>query len=640
MSNPQVTVIIPVHSEPESWPRRALTSVRKQIEAPDTEIILIADRPTPEVKEYAPRLAEQFNARLLHADNGDLGLTRNQAIAEANGEHIAILDADDIFGCQWLRQAYQHSRKFDHTSWMLHTQYMLMFGAQKFVHRCFAENDPEFDARDMVQYNAWSALAYAPRELFSRYPYEADTNGRSFEDWHVNVLTLGAGVRHECVPGSVHFIRMKHDETSLAYRVTQKRGTLSRRTLFDRRDLPAASHVPDTQQPIPEVVYRQTLFAHHEVGERQIMIDGSEQLRMYPRQKIWNDQAWLRDQIGDTKNVVLVNELLKGGAEKYALEYCEALGGMDGDVVLIETAPGASPWLEEAKKHVRVVQWRKAGELNPDETAFAAQRAIIQCELDTLSVFNSKLGWMLVHANSQALAKKVIAASFATIPLPGGFTSCPPFFLKGDHPTLTLLTDNERHAAKMRDYLDLRPDQFVVIPPRVSYSGDSKRSTLTKKHLRVLWAGRGSDEKCPQAIPYIAMALRDEMDIHVFGDVQAVPHALDNLKYRGPFDGFESIDGAFDCYLMTSINEGFPNTALEAALADLPVVAPDVGDLKKIACVTYQANLHPEKQAANAVAALRGFRDNCDDFDVAKPRALAQQFAAEFEASIQKLVAQ
>lgn len=640
MITPEISVIIPCHKEGSEL-RRAIMSVFKQIEAPSCELVIVADRAAAATvaiaDEVTTTIPDGFTVKRLQVDNGDLGLTRNAAIAEASGKHIALLDGDDLFGCKWLQQAHAHAGKFKDDNWALHTQWMIMFSAQNFLHRCFAENDPEFDAKDMVQYNAWSALAYAPRSLFLKYIQEEANNGNQWEDWMWNTLTLGAGVRHECVPNSVHMIRMKHNESSLAFRATQKRGALKRRALFDRRDLPDATRAATQQQQMPEEVFKQALFAHHEVGEKLLLLSGAEECRLYPTAKIFSDQAWLRDQIGESKNVVLVNELLQGGAEKYALEYCKALGG---DVVIVETEPGKSPWLAEAQKHAKVVQWFRRNILSAPEQALALQRALIQSELDTLAVFNSNIGWALVHENSQVLARKVIAASFATIPLPLGFSSCPPFHLNGEHPTLTLLTDNERHAGKLRDYCGLPADNVVVIPPRVTYTGTSKRSSLTKKHLRILWAGRGTEEKCPLAVLYVAMAMRDEADFHVFGDVQPVPHGLDNLKYRGPFNGWESIDGTFDAYLMTSISEGFPNTALEAALSDLPVVASDVGDLKKISCVVYQANTDPQRMAANAVEALRAFIKTAHTFDVAKPRRMAQEFAADFAGAIHALVNQ
>ncbi len=638
----EVSVIIPAHSETK-WLEKAVRSVVKQIEPPWFEIIIVADKALIETSETINRLQAMplpmecnGGLRVITVDNEDLGLTRNDGVKAARGKHVAFLDADDLFGAKWLRQAYEHSKKFDDDAWTLHPSFMVMFGVQSFIHKCFGMNDPEFDIKSTIQYNPWSALAYAPKKILERYPQEKAAGGYGFEDWMTHTLTLGEGVRHECVHDGVHMIRMKHDQSSLAFRTTQKRSALKSRKLFDRRDLPAAERVTAAQQQMPEEVFRQVLFAHHEVGERLLLLTGNEECRVYPREKIFDDQAWLRDQIGESKNVVLVQELLRGGAEKYALEYCKALGG---DVVLVETEPGRSPWLEEAKKHARVIQWHRRNILSAPEQALAIQRALIQCELDTLAVFNSQIGWALVHENSQVLAKKVIAASFATIPLPLGFTSCPPFHLKGEHPNLVILTDNERHAGKLRDYCDLREDQVVVIPPRVEYDGGSKRSSLTKKHLRVLWAGRGTDEKCPQALPLIAQMLREEIDLHVFGDVPQVPHALDNLKYRGPFEGFASIDGSFDVYLMTSISEGMPNTALEAAMADLPIVASDVGDLKKIACVTYQANVDPQRMAHNAAAALKGFLEHGSDFDVAKPRLMAKGFADDFGGKIKDLVA-
>lgn len=571
MNQPKISVIIPCHSE-TTWLRRAIRSVRKQIESPDTEILLVADKASPET--YSEIAAAAEGIAYIEVNYGDLGLSRNAGVRAARGEYVAFLDADDIFGCTWLRSAYEFAKT--HPG-ILHPEWSVMFGAVSFVHHHISSTDPSFDPRDMVQFNQWSALAFAPRSVFEKYPYEEATDRFGFEDWHFNALTLGEGVPHHCVPGTAHMIRMKLDKSSLAARTTETTVTLGPRGLFDQRDLRRAEYIMQPKIPDNEV-HKQILFAHHEVGEYQLLIGGQTEVRHYPRQKAFDDQAFLRDEIGSAKHVVLVNELVRGGAEKYAIDVAGAIGK---DVVIIETKPGESPWLTMASKACKVVQWRYRNELQPAEASLALRRALIQADLDSVWLCNSELGWLLYHENTTSLARAAVAFSFATIPVDGGFVSCPPFHMRRLQKNLRLATDNKRHASRMRDYLGV---DVSVVPPKCEYSGHSKLRQFKTDKVRVLWAGRGTPEKRPELVPAIA-SISPFAEFHVWGDVPRANHSLKNLHYRGRFDGFESIEGSYDCYLLTSMSEGMPHTAMEAVIAGLPIISTDVGDLSEIATV-------------------------------------------------------
>jgi glycosyltransferase involved in cell wall biosynthesis len=274
------------------------------------------------------------------------------------------------------------------------------------------------------------------------------------------------------------------------------------------------------------------------------------------------------------------------------------------------------------------VRWvKQRPDLVPEEVMFALQRGLLQCELKSLLVCNSMEGWGLIHANAEPLAKKVFAASFAVYPLGGGFETCPVFHMQGDPaPNLTIITDNDPHAERMREYNGVK---VTVIPPICTYDGESKRSQLEKKRFRVLWAGRGSPEKNPEFLPELAKCLDGVADIHVWGDVKPM-NGPESLKYRGPFDGFASIDGSYDCYINTSITEGCPNSAMEAILADLPVVAPPIGALRTIA--TSNAVLDPQVFA-------KAVMDVCNNpVSGAGPKQLVLDWSREFPARVAELV--
>lgn len=619
------STIITVHAEKPGWIRRALLSAEKQT-ATNTEIIIVADNATEDVKGLVRVLASEHGHKLIETDHGDLGSARNSGIAIAEGKYVAFLDGDDMFGNRWIEQANEAAKQFDHERFAIHPEFNVFFGMKQFLHRHISDNDPEFDARDMMQFNAWSALVFAPRSLFAEFPYFRATTAYKYEDYVWNAQTLGAGIAHRVAPGSAHMIRLKGDSSSMAARYVESNGVIPAMPLFDRRDLPTPTREPSTERQLPQSVFEQVVHAHGEIGERQLLLNPDMTIRQYPRARCWNDATWLRDQVGAAKHVVLVNDLVRGGAEKYAIDWAAALA-TDNEVAIIETAPSESTWTAKARAlGIKVISWKhRRDDLTPDEQSYAVQRAMIQCELDSLLVCNSNIGWALLHANTEPLAKKVIAASFATIPLGMGFEVCPPFFFRSFAPNLTIVTDNERHAQKIRDY---NGASVAVIQPRCDYTGPSKRKQIETKTKRVLWAGRGSREKNPDVLPALAAALGEDVDLHVWGDVKPL-NGPENLKYRGPFDGFESIDGSYDAYLMTSVNEGMPNTAMEAVMAGLPVVGPDVGGLGDLATMHYKGDV---KAIVGAImAAIDKSSDAAQVLSPAKDRVISwrESFASK-----------
>ncbi|MBV1837481.1 glycosyltransferase [Acetobacter estunensis] len=91
------SVIIPVYNA-EAFLERAVRSVQTQTQPP-LEILMVDDCSTDNTREVVKRLAaEDPRIRLLQTpQNGGPSAARNLGIANATGEWIAILDADDAF---------------------------------------------------------------------------------------------------------------------------------------------------------------------------------------------------------------------------------------------------------------------------------------------------------------------------------------------------------------------------------------------------------------------------------------------------------------------------------------------------------------------------------------------------------------
>lgn len=92
--NPCVTIIVPIYNA-QATLRRCVESVLNQ-EFTDFELILADDGS----KDGSGAICDQFaqadgRVRVLHKENSGVSDTRNQAMAQARGEYLQFLDADD-----------------------------------------------------------------------------------------------------------------------------------------------------------------------------------------------------------------------------------------------------------------------------------------------------------------------------------------------------------------------------------------------------------------------------------------------------------------------------------------------------------------------------------------------------------------
>jgi hypothetical protein len=107
----RVTVVLPLYNK-ALYVRRALDSIAAQTFY-DFEAIIVDDGSTDGGGEIAGQYADA-RMRVLCQENAGPGAARNRGIAEARGEFIAFLDADDEWRPEYLAHAVACFDRFDH----------------------------------------------------------------------------------------------------------------------------------------------------------------------------------------------------------------------------------------------------------------------------------------------------------------------------------------------------------------------------------------------------------------------------------------------------------------------------------------------------------------------------------------------
>lgn len=208
-----LTIILNVHKEGLlCWP--SLRSISRaaafaRASGYTLEIIAVQDRSDAVTRDVMLQW-DEASVRIFAVNFGDLGLARNKGVAEARGEYVVFLDADDLWGETWPARAMDAARN-DRRKIIWHPEVNIYFGAvnEIFVH---PESDDEaFDVLSLVAGNRWTALCLAAREILVQMPFPPSNLARSigFEDWSLYRDLLGAGVIHKIVQGTGHLIRTK-----------------------------------------------------------------------------------------------------------------------------------------------------------------------------------------------------------------------------------------------------------------------------------------------------------------------------------------------------------------------------------------------------------------------------------------------
>ena len=102
MNIPTITAIIPLYNGAD-FIQAALDSVLAQTLKP-AEIVVVDDGSTDNGAEIVQRISQSYPVRLLQKENGGQSSARNHGVANSGGDLIALLDQDDIWYPDHLRE--------------------------------------------------------------------------------------------------------------------------------------------------------------------------------------------------------------------------------------------------------------------------------------------------------------------------------------------------------------------------------------------------------------------------------------------------------------------------------------------------------------------------------------------------------
>lgn len=110
-----ISIIIPLYNKGELI-GRTLRSIAAQENVPvEYEVVVVDDGSTDGCADIARRVASETgiqNFRVIPQTNAGVGAARNRGIAEARGEYVAFLDADDIWKPSHLRTLAELAERY------------------------------------------------------------------------------------------------------------------------------------------------------------------------------------------------------------------------------------------------------------------------------------------------------------------------------------------------------------------------------------------------------------------------------------------------------------------------------------------------------------------------------------------------
>lgn len=218
-----VSVIITAHSE-GLYAHKTVLSILKATDKlkeanVSYEIIAILDNPNNITKQYYDRYKNDSRFRIIEVSFGNVGDSRNKAIKTAKGEYIALIDGDDLVSSNWLLQAYKSARDRDGL-FVLHPNVQVRFGVDEPRNELWIMGDSlgaDLDAMIMVQFNRWSSIYLAPREVFEYVKYKRPTKGYGYEDFSFNVDTTARKILHYIVPKTSFYYRRRANGKQLEH---------------------------------------------------------------------------------------------------------------------------------------------------------------------------------------------------------------------------------------------------------------------------------------------------------------------------------------------------------------------------------------------------------------------------------------
>lgn len=304
-------------------------------------------------------------------------------------------------------------------------------------------------------------------------------------------------------------------------------------------------------------------------------------------------EAYYQSNIGD---VVLVPHLVHGGADLAAINLINELSQKDNVLVII-TLDVESPWINKIRGKDNVICLESRIDfvgMNEPERIDLIVKIIRYWNVKRLSIINSEVGYKIAQRYDSLLRDigcKTFLHTYAFDMTEDGFlfNYIPDGLVKAYSGVDVYVTDSLGYKYQLEEINGFEPEKvFNLYLPTTS--SIRPKNDYGVKH-KVLWASRVHTAKLIEVAVEIGRRLGGEgIELHMFGAIddeyarndrfQRMIEGEKGIVYHGAYDGFGSLDtNEYDIFLLTSKNEGMPNVILEAVMANIYIVAPEVGGI-------------------------------------------------------------
>jgi len=217
-NKPSVEVVLTAHAEGAmaAVSYNSLLEATAYAEAKGVVVkkTVMLDKPDDQTSVIFEGLDNQ--TKIIETDFGDQGLVRNAAAESSECELIAFLDGDDLWGENWIHEAYQFLADRDEQT-IAHPEFNWFFQGVSSVLIGMDQEDPKFKTEFLRFGNYWDAMCMAYRSAHLAVPYceRQIKKGFAFEDWHWNCETVWKGYKHKIVNDTIHFKRRRENSQTL-----------------------------------------------------------------------------------------------------------------------------------------------------------------------------------------------------------------------------------------------------------------------------------------------------------------------------------------------------------------------------------------------------------------------------------------
>lgn len=640
-----ISVILTFHNE-GVVAHKTFLALRRMLDRLDEEgisyeIIAHIDNGDLETKKYIRRARKKWELKVYENSFGEPSQSRNFAISKAGGKYVCLMDGDDLFSENWLLCAYRIQEN-SKDNVILHPECNMTFGLdeQPRLWRMTDSFDIETDTLILFGRNRWCSGTFLRRDLALRYPYKKSVGCYGFEDWHYNCETRANGVKHNIVPGSTLFYRVrkgstysKHVDGNTTIPYTDAFSLDRMRKIYKKEFDTDSMAVPDDNRALRVLRFGHRILRHvpilkladKEITKRIESYRSERRMSELPRFLIkeWKEMNKIDSELYPDPEIVsrmlvydsevdylgkiycrLVHNLKKkpdyvfmppimdvGGTEKVLVNLLNAIYEIhpSWNIVIFGKLP--KDHIYNIPKNVEFIDFDNiTRDLSDWDRSFLITRFVVQMKVKRVHIIGNEFyfRWAvnnkkLIETNNIALNCSFFMHEFTSDE--NRILSFADSYLLDLEPYLNkIFTDNSVIADDLIHRTGIDPKKVSVHyqPIEFEMKGFIKPSKGGKH--KILWASRVAPQKRPDILKRIAMKLPEGYEIDVYGRIQKPYFGNDyfkgakNITYKGTFKQIDKIPvDDYDVYLYTAQTDGIPNILLEITALGLPIVATNEG---------------------------------------------------------------